>query len=154
IPAALWAKVRSVLADPNARPVVVAGDDLGYSTRTLRRLAGAHAVPVFAEPSSALASHSRTIPAHAQVLDSPPAQEALARITHVIVSGRPTLSRPVARLLDRSDVERIDLPYDVDGLVQEPTDDQEPTGDAADTAGETGAPAEGSAWWSQWQELS
>lgn len=136
----LWSRVRAVLADPLARPVIVAGDDLGFSTRTLRQLAAAHAVPVFTEPSSALASHPCTIPSHAEVLGSEAARDALAGITHVVVTGRPTLSRPVARLLDRVDVERIDIPYDADGVE--------------DVRGESGESVSGSAWSAEWRSLA
>ena len=113
----LWDRVRAILHDPESRPVIVAGDDLGFATQTLRALAEETATPVFAEPSSALAASPRTIPAHAQVLGASESEELRAEITHVIVTGRPTLSRPVAGLLARTDIERIELPYDADGLV-------------------------------------
>lgn len=115
--AARWSAIRAVFADPRARPVIVAGDDLGFATRTLGDLSAEFAVPIFAEPSSALASHPRTIPAHARVLGGPAAADALTHITHVVVTGRPTLSRPIVRLVDRADVERIVVPYDADGLA-------------------------------------
>lgn len=115
--AAQWSAIRAVMADPQARPVIVAGDDLGFATCTLGGLASEFAVPIFAEPSSALASHPCTIPAHAQVLGGPAAAVALARITHVIVTGRPTLSRPIVQLVDRDDLERIIVPYDADGVA-------------------------------------
>lgn len=152
--ATLWARVRSVLADPHARPVIVAGDDLGFATRTLGRLAETHAVPVFAEPSSALASHPRTIPAHAQVLGSDSAGGALARITHVVVTGRPTLSRPIARLLDRTDVERVDLPYDADGLATDVLGAEALADGTPRAGGEPHSPADRSAWWAEWNALS
>lgn len=118
--AAPWERVGAILRDPECRPVIVAGDDLGFATQTLRALAEETATPIFAEPSSALAASPRTIPAHAQVLGASESDELRAEITHVIVTGRPTLSRPIAGLLARTDVGRIELPYDADGLVDQP----------------------------------
>ncbi len=138
---ARWEAIRAVLSDPSSRPVIVAGDDLGFATRTLADLAAEFSVPVFAEPSSALAAHACTLPAHAQMLGAPEAADSLAQITHVIVTGRPTLSRPIAQLLDREGPERIAVPYDADGLA-----------DTVTTTASTAAPT--GAWWGTWSALA
>ncbi len=113
--AELHERIRAFASDPEARGVLVAGDDLGFASQTAAALASACGMPVFAEPSSALASHPHVVPAHAQVLADAGTAGLREAVTHVVVSGRPTLSRPVAKLLGRDDVVRIDLPYDLDG---------------------------------------
>src|SRR5699024_4546455 len=90
------------------------------------------------------AAHPRTIPAHARVLADPAAAGVLARITHVVVTGRPTLSRPISQLLVRDDVERIDVPYDADGLTD--TVRTDPLRAAA--------PAGAGGWWHAWAALA
>jgi 2-succinyl-5-enolpyruvyl-6-hydroxy-3-cyclohexene-1-carboxylate synthase len=114
--AALLTRIRTALLAPETRAVLVAGDDLGFASPTAAALAGEFVLPVFAEPSSALASLPQVVPAHARVLAAPGTAALREEITHVLVAGRPTLSRPIAALLDREDVERIDLPYAVDGI--------------------------------------
>jgi 2-succinyl-5-enolpyruvyl-6-hydroxy-3-cyclohexene-1-carboxylate synthase len=144
-------RVRAILHDPESRPVIVAGDDLGFATQTLRALAEENATPILAEPSSALAASPRTIPAHAQVLGAPESEELRADITHVIVTGRPTLSRPVAGLLARPDVERIELPYDADGLVDQLGRAVQRSDERSSTVGaapESGVPR--ASWWDRW----
>ncbi|WP_019159447.1 2-succinyl-5-enolpyruvyl-6-hydroxy-3-cyclohexene-1-carboxylic-acid synthase [Brevibacterium senegalense] len=156
--ARVWGRIRAVLDDPDARPVIVAGDDLGFSTQTLCALVKETATPVFAEPSSALASSPRTIPAHAQVLGAEAVADLRAQITHVVVTGRPTLSRPIARLLDRPDVQRIDVPYDADGLIDHLTGpmaapgvrDDERAGRHFDSSARPGVRA---GWWDEWDEV-
>lgn len=140
-PAAPWNTIRAVLSDPESRPVIVGGDDLGFATSTLGDLASEFVVPIFAEPSSVLASHPRTIPAHTQLLGRPAAAEALTRITHVIVTGRPTLSRPIVQLVDRDDLETIVVPYDADGL-------------AATVPPHCTNAAGTSTWWAEWSALT
>jgi 2-succinyl-5-enolpyruvyl-6-hydroxy-3-cyclohexene-1-carboxylate synthase len=181
--AAGWDRIRAVLRDPETRPVVVAGDDLGFSTQALRVLVEETATPVFAEPSSALAASSRTIPAHAQVLGAEASASLRTQITHVAVTGRPTLSRPIARLLDRADVERLDVPYDADGLTdhlvesghrgedgRDARHDDSPSPRGHGDAGECGpvhvdaspsprgrdgaAPAVHAQWWEEWREVA
>ncbi|MGO1606075.1 MAG: thiamine pyrophosphate-binding protein [Brevibacterium yomogidense] len=160
-----WSTIRDVLADPQSRPVIVAGDDLGFATRTLADLAAEFCVPVFAEPSSALASHPCTLPAHAQLLGGSASADVRARITHVIVTGRPTLSRPVAQLIGRDDLERITVPYDADGLADTVSElgtraaehaPMRAAEDAAAHGAEDGA-ADGAgtgSWWADWAALA
>ncbi|MBO0608790.1 2-succinyl-5-enolpyruvyl-6-hydroxy-3-cyclohexene-1-carboxylic-acid synthase [Myceligenerans salitolerans] len=80
------------------RTVVVAGDGAGPGAR---RLAEAQGWPLLAEPSSGACGGPNTIPAYRLVLgEDGPAGE----IQHAVVLGRPTLSRPVQRMLARPDV--------------------------------------------------
>jgi len=79
--------------------VVVAGDGAGSAARTL---AEANGWPLLAEPSSGARGGSHAIGAYRLLLD----HAALGwQVRRAIVLGRPTLSRPVAGLLARDDVE-------------------------------------------------
>lgn len=83
--------------DP-ARTVVVAGDGAGPLARAL---AEAQGWPLLAEPSSGATGGPNAVPAYRLVLGD----AALAgQVQHAVVLGRPTLSRPVQRLLARPDV--------------------------------------------------
>ncbi|WP_336721539.1 2-succinyl-5-enolpyruvyl-6-hydroxy-3-cyclohexene-1-carboxylic-acid synthase [Cellulosimicrobium cellulans] len=81
------------------RTVVVAGDGAGGVARDL---AEARGWPLLAEPSSGAAGGPNLVVAHALVLG---VDELVDGVEHVVVLGRPTLSRPVQRLLGRPDVE-------------------------------------------------
>ncbi|WP_369370918.1 2-succinyl-5-enolpyruvyl-6-hydroxy-3-cyclohexene-1-carboxylic-acid synthase [Promicromonospora sp. Populi] len=83
--------------DP-ARTVVVAGDGAGPEAR---QLAEARGWPLFAEPSSGATGGPNAIAAYRLLLGS---TELAEDIEQVVVLGRPTLSRPVQRLLGRPDV--------------------------------------------------
>ncbi|MBL0887478.1 2-succinyl-5-enolpyruvyl-6-hydroxy-3-cyclohexene-1-carboxylic-acid synthase [Myceligenerans indicum] len=86
------------LPGPPARTVVVAGDCAGPGAR---RLAEAQGWPLLAEPSSGACGGPNAIPAYRLVIGD----DGLAgEIRHAVVLGRPTLSRPVQRLLARPDV--------------------------------------------------
>jgi 2-succinyl-5-enolpyruvyl-6-hydroxy-3-cyclohexene-1-carboxylate synthase len=84
---------------PGVRTVVVAGDGAG---RVARDLAEARGWPLLAEPSSGAAGGPNLVVAHALVLG---VDALVDGVEHVVVLGRPTLSRPVQRLLGRPDVE-------------------------------------------------
>jgi len=91
------------------RTVVVAGDGAGA---TARAYAEAWGLPLLAEPSSGSRGGPQVVAAYRLLLDRPGLGGAVER---VVVFGRPTLSRPVNRLLERADVDIV--------LVQEhPTD--------------------------------
>lgn len=86
------------LPAPGERTVVVAGDGAGPVARDL---AEARSWPLLAEPSSGAAGGPRLVVAHPLVLG---ADALVDDVEHVVVLGRPTLSRPVQRLLGRGDV--------------------------------------------------
>jgi len=81
------------------RTVVVAGDDAGPPARVLAEAAG---WPLLAEPTSGSRTGDSVIRTYRLLLADP---ELAGRIQQVVVFGHPTLSRPVARLLARDDVE-------------------------------------------------
>jgi 2-succinyl-5-enolpyruvyl-6-hydroxy-3-cyclohexene-1-carboxylate synthase len=82
------------------RTVVLAGDGAGADAAVLAEKAG---WPLLAEPSSG-SRIGAAIGPYRLLLDHP---ELGARIERVVVFGRPTLSRPVSRLLARPGVEVI-----------------------------------------------
>ena len=81
-----------------ARTVVVAGDDAGPPARVLAQDGG---WPLFAEPTSGSRTGDNAVRCYRLLLDG----DLGRRIERVLVLGHPTLSRPVARLLARDDVE-------------------------------------------------
>ncbi|GAA1909417.1 2-succinyl-5-enolpyruvyl-6-hydroxy-3-cyclohexene-1-carboxylic-acid synthase [Nocardioides marmoribigeumensis] len=89
--------------DATVRTVVVAGDDAGPPARVLAEQAG---WPLLAEPSSGSRTGDHAIRTGRLLLADP----ALAGgIDRVVVAGHPTLSRPVTRLVSRTDVEVVAL---------------------------------------------
>ncbi|WP_372727181.1 2-succinyl-5-enolpyruvyl-6-hydroxy-3-cyclohexene-1-carboxylic-acid synthase [Nocardioides sp.] len=85
------------------RTVVVAGDDAGPPARVLAEQAG---WPLLAEPTSGSRTGDHALRCYRLLLDG----ELGRRIERVVVAGHPTLSRPVARLLGRADVEVLEIP--------------------------------------------
>lgn len=85
------------------RTVVVAGDDAGPRARQLAESAG---WPLLAEPSSGARTGDHALRTYRLLLGT----DLGARIERVVVFGRPTLSRPVTRLLEREDVEVLVVP--------------------------------------------
>ncbi len=81
--------------------VVVAGDGAGAAAR---RLAEANGWPLLAEPSSGARQGPTAIAAYRLLLGD---ERLGRRVGRVVVLGRPTLSRPVHRLLARTDVEVV-----------------------------------------------
>lgn len=80
--------------------VVVAGADAGQPARMLAEAAG---WPLLAEPTSGARTGSHALRCYRLLLDS----SLAARTERVVVFGHPTLSRPVVRLLSRTDVEIV-----------------------------------------------
>lgn len=81
--------------------VVVAGDGAGPAARALAEDGG---WPLFAEPSSGAYGGANTIPAYRLLLGGTGLADAIRR---VVVLGRPTLSRPITRLLAREGVDVV-----------------------------------------------
>jgi 2-succinyl-5-enolpyruvyl-6-hydroxy-3-cyclohexene-1-carboxylate synthase len=83
--------------------VIVAGDCRPDVGATIADLAAEAAIPLFAEPSSNARRGEAALSTYRLLLSS-----ALADgIERVVVFGRPTLSRPVTRLLSRDDIELV-----------------------------------------------
>ena len=82
------------------RTVVVAGDDAGPIARVIAERA---AWPLLAEPSSGCRTGDHAIRTYRLLIDSRLGRQ----VERVVVLGHPTLSRPVARLLARDDVEVV-----------------------------------------------
>lgn len=78
--------------------VVVAGDDSGPAARLLSESAG---WPLLAEPTSGARTGEAAVRCYRLLLE----QGLGARVERVVLFGRPTLSRPVNRLLAREGVE-------------------------------------------------
>jgi 2-succinyl-5-enolpyruvyl-6-hydroxy-3-cyclohexene-1-carboxylate synthase len=119
------------------RTVVVAGDDAGPRVRVLAEQAN---WPLFAEPSSGSRTGDNAIRTYRLLL----ASELGTRIERVVVGGHPTLSRPVTRLLGRSDVEVVDL--GAWGVWQD-----RPFPVHARIVGGVGAPPDDPAWLEAWR---
>ncbi|WP_418061979.1 2-succinyl-5-enolpyruvyl-6-hydroxy-3-cyclohexene-1-carboxylic-acid synthase [Pimelobacter simplex] len=85
------------------RTVVVAGDDAGPPARQLAEAAG---WPLLAEPTSGARTGANPVRTYRLLLGTGLGE----RIERVVVLGRPTLSRPVTRLLERPDVEVLVVP--------------------------------------------
>jgi 2-succinyl-5-enolpyruvyl-6-hydroxy-3-cyclohexene-1-carboxylate synthase len=86
---------------PGPRTVVLAGDSAGPDGA---RLAAAGGWPLLAEPSSGARFGSNAVGPYRLLLERP---ELGARIERVVLYGTPSLSRPVTRLLARTDVELV-----------------------------------------------
>ena len=85
------------------RTVVVAGDDAGPAARRLAERAG---WPLLAEPSSGSRTGEHALRCYRLLLET----DLGRSVERVVVLGRPTLSRPVTRLLGRPDVEVHSVP--------------------------------------------
>ncbi|MCC3265569.1 2-succinyl-5-enolpyruvyl-6-hydroxy-3-cyclohexene-1-carboxylic-acid synthase [Arthrobacter gengyunqii] len=97
-PAATGREATGLARSGTHRTVVVAGDGAGEIAALFARRAG---LPLLAEPSSNARFGPNAIGAYRLLLE-----ELGPEIERVVVFGRPTLSRPVAVLLARSDVDR------------------------------------------------
>lgn len=139
------------------RTVVIAGDDAGPPARILAERA---AWPLLAEPSSGARTGANAIRTYRLLLGD---ESLTGRVQQVVVFGHPTLSRPVTRLMSRSDVEVVAVagPYGwtdpghrVTRVVRAAyPDDQDP--DAARWGPDKGTPRPPrptSPWLEEWQE--
>jgi 2-succinyl-5-enolpyruvyl-6-hydroxy-3-cyclohexene-1-carboxylate synthase len=90
------------LAD-GAQTVIVAGDCPPELGGTVAKVAAQAGVPLMAEPSSNARLGEAALSTYRLLLTSTLAEE----IERVVVFGRPTLSRPVSKLLARDDLELV-----------------------------------------------
>ncbi len=93
--------LRSLHLEPGPRTLVIAGADAGERANAFALHAG---WPLIAEVSSGARFGPNLVPAYRRLLDHPDFAE---RIERVVVFGHPTLSRQVAALAGRDDVETI-----------------------------------------------
>lgn len=84
------------------RTVLVAGDGAGPRARLLAERGN---WPLLAEPTSGARTGSHAVRTYRLLLDSPLGKH----VERVIVTGHPTLSRPVTRLISRGDIEVISV---------------------------------------------
>jgi 2-succinyl-5-enolpyruvyl-6-hydroxy-3-cyclohexene-1-carboxylate synthase len=99
----LWQPAAATILTPGAQTVVVAGDATPEVGREAVAVAARAGVPLLAEPSSNARSGATAMSTYRVLLQSGLADE----IERVVVFGHPTLSRPLSRLLQRSDVELV-----------------------------------------------
>jgi 2-succinyl-5-enolpyruvyl-6-hydroxy-3-cyclohexene-1-carboxylate synthase len=92
----------SVRLEIGPRTVVVAGDDSGPPARLLAQNAN---WPLLAEPTSGARTGSHAIRTYRLLLGG----ELGAAVERVVVTGHPTLSRPVTSLISRRDIEVVSV---------------------------------------------
>ncbi|WP_295698397.1 2-succinyl-5-enolpyruvyl-6-hydroxy-3-cyclohexene-1-carboxylic-acid synthase [Lapillicoccus sp.] len=97
---------------PGPRTVVIAGDDAGSAARVLAERSG---WPLLAEPTSGARLGDNAIRTYRLLLGGPLGRQ----IERVVVTGHPTLSRPVTRLISRPDIEVLAAPGP-GGVVTDP----------------------------------
>ncbi len=86
---------------PVREGVVIAGDGAGD---VAREVAEAHGWPLLAEPTSGARCGGHGIGRYVALLTSDAGRDLAARVQQVVVIGRPTLSRPITRLIDAAPV--------------------------------------------------
>jgi len=124
-----------------AQTVIVAGDCPPDEGRAIAELAAHAGVPLLAEPSSNARCGEAALSSYRLLLSGTLAEE----IERVVVFGRPTLSRPVNRLLTRDDVELVVVSAYADWI--DPGRAASVVTDAV-TFAESGDPA----WFAAWRE--
>jgi 2-succinyl-5-enolpyruvyl-6-hydroxy-3-cyclohexene-1-carboxylate synthase len=92
----------SVRLHAGPRTVVVAGDDAGPPARLLAQNAN---WPLLAEPTSGARTGSHAIRTYRLLLGG----ELGAAVERVVVTGHPTLSRPVTSLISRGDIDVVSV---------------------------------------------
>ena len=88
----------SVVSD-ELRTIVVAGDG---TDRSVAEMASTRGIPVLAEPSSGVTASKSWIPYEQWIVGM-----LADQVQQVIVTGRPTLSRPIGALLARADIRKV-----------------------------------------------
>lgn len=95
-------RLRGITLTPHGLPgagkgIVIAGDGAGD---VARKVAEAHGWPLLAEPTSGARAGDNALRGYVAMLGTPEGQDLAGQIRQVVVIGRPTLSRPVARIID------------------------------------------------------
>jgi 2-succinyl-5-enolpyruvyl-6-hydroxy-3-cyclohexene-1-carboxylate synthase len=131
---------------PAAGTVVVAGDRAGPGAR---ELAERFDLPLLAEPTSGARAGRNAVGPYRLLLGRP---DLGGRVDRAVVFGRPTLSRPVTRLLARPDVEVVVVATHPDDPGPDRTDVRRvsPAQVAAARSGADEPGAEPGAWLSTW----
>lgn len=125
--------------EPGPRTVVLVGSGSPATGARARRNAEQAGVPLLAGPISN-ARAGAALATYRLLLDTPLAE----RVERVVVYGRPTLSRPVTRLLSRTDVEVI--------VVTDASEWSDVGLHASVVADEVLLPAADPAWLREWQD--
>ncbi|WP_311497106.1 2-succinyl-5-enolpyruvyl-6-hydroxy-3-cyclohexene-1-carboxylic-acid synthase [uncultured Mobiluncus sp.] len=93
--------------DPHQAPrgtLLIAGDLSDATYADLREAVKNAGIPVLAEPQTAWRRHSNAVRAYAKAAGTTLAAVAEHNLERVIVAGRPTLTRPITRLISRRDI--------------------------------------------------
>ncbi|SDN93633.1 2-succinyl-5-enolpyruvyl-6-hydroxy-3-cyclohexene-1-carboxylate synthase [Actinomyces ruminicola] len=114
VPASLRLPPRGTAPAAGARPrrraergIVIAGDSVDASGRYARALAEYLDWPLLAEPTSGARGGPQALTRYAELLRSRRGTQLAQRVERVVVTGHPSLTRPISALLARSDL-RID----------------------------------------------
>ena len=125
-------------AEQPLRTVVLAGDGGPEEGAAARHLAESVGAPLLAEPTSNARSGACAIVGYRDLLDT-----FGSEIERVVVFGHPTLSRPVARLVKRDDVELI--------IVSPTTTWTDPGHRATIIADSVSLPEQDESWLARWR---
>lgn len=93
--------------DPHQAPrgtLLIAGDLSDATYADLCEAVKNAGIPVLAEPQTAWRRHSNAVRAYAKAAGTTLAAVAEHNLERVIVAGRPTLTRPITRLISRRDI--------------------------------------------------
>lgn len=135
------------VVDPSLNTVVIAGESEPFYADTNLKI-GEYAanlgIPVLAEPSSGLTQVSTWIP-HSQLL----APVLAGQVQQVLVLGKPTLSRPIARIFGGEGVAKI-----VVSAHHEWPDTAGNAGEVVADLETKGGHTHDAAWLEQWQSAS
>jgi 2-succinyl-5-enolpyruvyl-6-hydroxy-3-cyclohexene-1-carboxylate synthase len=136
----LTAEVPATTLPTGAQTVIVAGDATPQTGLAAAELAARARIPLLAEPSSNARRGPEAVSTYRVVLQSSLAED----IERVIVFGHPTLSRPVARLLQRDDIELV--------MVSEHADWIDPGARATLVVSGVDLAADDGEWLARWQQ--
>lgn len=125
-------------AERPARTVVLVGDATPEEGAEARRLAESVGAPLLAEPTSNARGGGCAIAGYRDLLDT-----FGPEIERVVVFGHPTLSRPVARLVKRPDIELI--------VVSSTTTWTDPGHRAVVVADSVALPEQEESWLARWR---